>query len=378
MNVPRKLKILDTLTQRSCFLFGPRQTGKSWLIRNTLQNCKVYNLLDSQTYLQLSSRPSRIREELQPTDSIVVIDEIQKLPALLDEAHFLIEEKGVRFLLTGSSARKLRLKGTNLLGGRARKKTMHPFIFQELGDEFDLVRALDTGLLPPIYFSADPHSDLESYAGVYLREEIAAEAVVRNIPSFSRFMTVAALSHAQIVNFSNVAADAQVSRTTVHEYFEILKDTLICIELPAWKKTVKRKPFSTSKYYFFDGGVARMLQQRKGLKLGSTESGEAFESFVFHELRTWLDYGAGGDLCYWRSTSGFEVDFILNNHVAIEVKAKTNVANHDMKGIRALKEETLFKHYFVVSLETTPRRVDDFEILPWQQFLQMLWSGDIA
>ena len=378
MNIQRKLDLHKTLKQRSCFLFGPRQTGKSWLIRDTLHDCKVYDLLDSKTYLRLSSEPSRIREELQPHDTIVVIDEIQKLPVLLDEVHLLIEDKGIRFVLTGSSARKLRSKGINLLGGRARKKTMHPFIYAELGNHFDLRRALDIGLIPSVYFSDDPNADLESYVGVYLREEIAAEALVRNIPSFSRFLTVAGLSHTQIVNFSNIAADAQVSRTTVHEYFEILKDTLVIIELPAWKKTAKRKPFATSKFFFFDGGVARMLQQRKGLKLGSTEAGEAFESFLFHELRAWLDYGAGGDLCYWRSVSGFEVDFILNGEIAIEAKAKTNVANHDLKGLRALREEAMLKHYLVVSLEPVPRRVDDIEILPWRQFLQKLWSGEIA
>jgi uncharacterized protein len=378
MNIPRKLNILDTIAQRSCFLFGPRQTGKSWLIRQALSAYKVYNLLDNQTYLKLSATPEKMRQELQPNDSIMVIDEIQKLPSLLDEIHYLIEEKGIRFLLTGSSARKLRSKGVNLLGGRARKKIMHPFVYTELGNEFDLVRALDIGLLPSIYFSPDPQSDLEAYTGVYLREEIAAEAVVRNIPSFSRFLTVAALSHAQIVNFSNVASDAQVSRTTVHDYYEILKDTLIGIELPAWKKSIKRKPFATSKFYFFDGGVARMLQKRKGLQLGSTECGEAFESFIFHELRSWLDYGKGGDLCYWRSTSGFEVDFILNDEMAIEVKAKMNVASHDLKGIRALKEENPFKHYFIVSLETIPRSIDGIEIVPWQDFLMRLWNGDFG
>jgi predicted AAA+ superfamily ATPase len=375
--IPRKLNLRELLENRSYFLFGPRQTGKSWLIRETLKDCKVYNLLDSETFLKLSQSPARIRQELRPEDRIVVIDEVQKFPGLLDEVQLLIEEKGVRFLLTGSSARKLRRGGTNLLGGRARVRYMHPLVYGELGDAFDLARALDIGLLPSIYLSDAPYEDLQSYAGVYLQEEIAAEAAVRNVPAFSRFLTVAALSHGQIVNQTNIASDAQVSRMMVHEYYEILKDTLLGMEVAAWKKTVKRKPSSTSKFYFFDNGVARFFQRRKGLQLGSTESGEAFESYLFHEMRTFLDYGHGGELCYWRSTSGFEVDFVLCDTAAIEIKAKSNVANHDLKGLRALKEETSLKHYLVVSLEETPRTVDGIQILPWRLFLQRLWDGEL-
>jgi len=375
--IKRALNLHDLLTKKSYFLFGPRQTGKTWLIRETLQDCKVYNLLDSGIFLKLSQSPARIRQELRPEDRIIIIDEVQKLPQLLDEVQLLMEEKGIRFLLTGSSARKLRRGGINLLGGRARVRYLHPLVYNELGDAFDLVRALDIGLLPSIYLSDSPWEDLQSYAGIYLREEIAAEAAVRNIPAFSRFLTVAALSHGQIINQTNIASDAQVSRNLVHEYYEILKDTLLGMELPAWKKTVKRKPASTSKFYFFDSGVARFFQRRKGLQLGSTEAGEAFESYIFHELRTFLDYGQGGDLCYWRSTSGHEVDFILNDSAAIEIKAKSNVANHDLKGLRALREETALKRYMVVSLEDTPRTVDGIEIVPWRLFLGMLWDGTL-
>jgi predicted AAA+ superfamily ATPase len=376
--IPRLLNIRDLVSDRSYFLFGPRQTGKSCLVRETLKDCKVYNLLDSETFLKLSQSPSRIRQELRPQDRIVVIDEVQKLPEVLDEVQLMIEEKGVRFLLTGSSARKLRRGGTNLLGGRARVRYLHPLVCEELGDAFDLVRALDIGLLPSIYFSDAPHEDLLSYAGVYLQEEIAAEAVVRNVPAFSRFLTVAALSHGQIINQTNIASDAQVPRMTVHEYYEILKDTLLGMEVPAWNRTVKRKPLSTSKFYFFDIGVARFFQRRKGLQLGSTESGEAFETFLFHEMRTYLDYGRGGEICYWRSTSGFEVDFVLCDTAAIEIKAKSNVANHDLKGVRALKEEAGLKYYMVVSLEETPRTIDGIEILPWRLFLRRLWAGDLV
>jgi predicted AAA+ superfamily ATPase len=206
--------------------------------------------------------------------------------------------------------------------------------------------------------------------------EISAEALVRNIPSFSRFLTVAALYHGHIINFSNIASDAQVSRTTVQNYFQILQDTLIIKELPAWSKTVKRKATTTAKFYFFDNGVARILQKRKSLALGTAEFGEAFEGYLFHELISWIDYNGGGDLSFWRSVSGYEVDFILDNSVAIEVKAKKSIANRDLKGLLALKEETTFNKYIVVSLEDVERHVDGIQILPWEIFLNRLWQGD--
>ncbi len=379
IQIARKLNLNELLEQSTCFLFGPRQTGKSWLIRNQFADYKVYNLLDSSTFIKLSQSPARIRQELQPRDRIIIIDEIQKLPMLLDEVQLMIEERGITFLLTGSSSRKLRRGGVNLLGGRARVHYLHPFTFYELGQEFDLLRALDIGLLPSIYLSDEPYAYLESYTGLYLREEIAAEAIVRNVPAFSRFLTVAALCHGQIVNHSKIASDAQISRTTVHEYYEIMKDTLMGFELPAWKKTVKRKPFSTSKFYLFDGGVARFLQHRKNLQFGSTECGEAFESYIFHEIHTYLDYCAYSEIvAYWRSASGFEVDFILGDSVAIEVKAKTNIVGHDLKGLRALKEETVLKQYIVVSFEDVPRVVDGIEIWPWKMFLEQLWEKKLV
>lgn len=238
------------LEKKSYFLFGPRQTGKTSLIRRVLTGVKVYDLLDTSTYLALSQNPGRIGEELAPKDHLVVIDEIQRLPILLNEVHRLIETKRIRFLLTGSSARKFRRGGTNLLGGRARTKYLHPFTYQELGTRFDLTRAVTRGLLPSIYFSDDPRADLEAYAGSYLQEEIMAEGAVRNLPAFSRFLRVAALCNGQIVNFTNVSNDAQVARTTVYEYFDILKDTLILYELLPWRKSKKRKPLASSKYYF--------------------------------------------------------------------------------------------------------------------------------
>jgi len=373
--IPRLLDLHGLTAKRSCFLFGPRQTGKTSLVRHTLSGVKVYDLLDSAVFLALSRNPNRLAEELGPRDSIVVIDEVQRLPILLNEVHRLIESRGVRFLLTGSSARKLRRGGVNLLGGRARTKYLHPLIWKELGSRFDLARAMARGLLPSIYFSDDPAADLQAYAGMYLQEEIIAEGTARNVPAFSRFLTVAAHCNATVVNFTNVANDAQVARTTVYEYFEILKDTLVLLELSPWRKTKKRKPLASSKYYFFDVGVVGTLQGRS-FRPGTPEFGEAFETYLMHELTSYSHYISGEALGYWRSTSGFEVDFILGDHTAVEVKAKENVSPQDLRSLRALAEEKMLKRYLCVSLEARPRVVEGIRILPFKDFLEALWAGE--
>ena len=373
--VPRVLDLNALLAKRSHFLLGPRQTGKTALVRHSLKGARVYDLLDSSVYLALSQNPGRLAEELVPHDRVVVIDEIQRLPSLLNEVHRLIETRGVRFLLTGSSARKLRGGGVNLLGGRARTKNLHPLTWKELGDGFDLARAIARGLLPSVYFSDDPRADLQAYAGLYLQQEIVAEGATRNVPAFSRFLKVAALCNATIVNFTNVANDSQVPRTTVYEYFEILKDTLVIHELMAWRKTVKRKPLASSKYYFFDVGVAGALQGR-AVRPGTPEFGAAFETYFMHELASHSDYLSGEPLGYWRSTSGFEVDFIIGDHTAVEVKAKENVSSQDLRSLRALAEEKRLKRYLCVCLEPRARTLDRITVLPYQEFLEGLWSGE--
>jgi uncharacterized protein len=375
--IERYLNLPVLLEKKSHFLLGPRQTGKTFLIRHSLKGARVYDLLDTSVYLSLSHHPGRIAQETTPQDGVVVIDEIQRLPELLNEVHRLIEERGVRFLLTGSSARKLRRGGVNLLGGRARTKHLHPLTYQELGARFDLVRAVDRGLLPSIYFSDDPRADLQAYAGSYLQQEIVAEGVTRNIPAFSRFLRVAALCNGTIVNFTNVANDAQVARTTVYEYFEILKDTLILHELPAWRKSKKRKPLASSKYYFFDVGVVAALQGRE-FRPGTPEFGEAFETYFMHELMSYSNYVSGEPLSYWRSTSGFEVDFIIGDHTAVELKAKENLSPQDLKPLLALAEEKKLKRYLCVSLEPRPRKLSGVTALPFRQFLDGLWSGEYA
>lgn len=373
--VNRQLDVAGLLEKSSCFLLGPRQTGKTSLIQRRLPSVLYYDLLDSATYLTMSRNPGRLAEEVGLSVKRVVIDEIQRLPGLLNDVQRLIELQDVHFLLTGSSARKLRRGGVNLLGGRARVKYLHPLTAMELGDRFDLNHALNRGLLPSIYFSDDPKADLTSYSGLYLQQEIMAEGATRNIPAFSRFLKMAAHNNGGIVNFTNVASDAQVARTTVYEYYEILKDTLILRELPPWRKTVKRKPLASSKYYFFDSGVVSALQGRPFLP-GTPEFGEAFETFLMHELSCFSDYVSGEPLSFWRSASGFEVDFIIGDHTAVEVKAKDNVSPQDLKSLRALREEKLLNRFVCVCLEKRSREVDGIKILPVAEFLSSLWVGE--
>lgn len=374
--IERQLKLTPLLEKKSHFLFGPRQTGKTFLIQNSLKGARVYDLLDTSIFLALSRNPERIEQEITPGDRLVVIDEIQRLPELLNEVHRLIENHGIHFLLTGSSARKLRRGGINLLGGRARMRSLHPLTYNELGDRFHLEQALERGLLPSIYFSDDHLADLDAYTGLYLQQEIVAEGVVRNIPAFSRFLRIAALCNSKIVNFTNVSNDAQVARTTVYEYFEVLKDTLILHELPAWRKSKKRKPIASSKYYFFDVGVVSALQGRV-YRPGTPEYGEAFETYIFHELISYRDYVSGEPLSYWRSTSGFEVDFIIGDHTAVEIKAKANISSRDIKSLQALSEEQRLERYFCVCFVPRRRTVDSIVIVPYKEFLDMLWGGEI-
>lgn len=373
--VDRLLDLRALLEKRSHFLFGPRQTGKSFLIARSLKDARVYDLLDSSVFLALSHNPERLAQEITSKDRIVVIDEIQRLPDLLNEVHRLIEQRGIRFLLTGSSARKLRQGGINLLGGRARTKYLQPLTSRELGGRFDLQHAIARGLLPSIYFSDDPRGDLDAYTGTYLQQEIVAEGATRNVPAFSRFLKVAARCNGRIVNFTKVANDAQVPRTTVYEYFEILKDTLVLHELPAWRKSKKRKPLASSKYYFFDAGVVATLQGRE-FRPGTPEFGEGLETYLMHELRSYSDYVSGEPMAYWRSTSGFEVDFILGDHTAVEVKASRHVSPQDLKSLHVLAEERQLKRYLCVSLEPRARQVSGVTVLPYREFLDALWDGE--
>ena len=374
--VERLADVAAWSARKSLFLFGPRQTGKTTLIRQ-LPRARVYDLLDSALFLQLGQQPGRLGEELGRQDKLVVIDEIQRLPGLLNEVHRLIEERGVRFVLTGSSARKLRRGGVNLLGGRARTRQLYPLTCRELGARFDLDRAIERGLLHRSTSRTTPggpcglRRDL-SAAGDHGRGRDAQRAGLQPLPEGGR-----AQCNATVVNFTQVASDAQVARTTVYEYFDILRDTLILHELPAWTASRTRKPLVSSKYYFFDVGVVSSLQGRL-VRRGTPEFGAAFETYLLHELVCHRDYAGGSAISHWRSASGFEVDFVLDDHTAIEVKGKANVAPRELRSLQALAEEKQVKRSLCVSLEPRRRQVGQITILPWREFLEALWAGEYS
>jgi len=377
MYIPRKMDVASVVQKKSCFLFGPRQCGKSSLVRETMPDAHVFDLLSSDTFAHLARNSNYIAETCRDTRPIV-IDEIQKMPSLLDEVHRLIETKGKKFLLTGSSARKLRRGGVNLLGGRARIRNLHPFSAIELGNAFDLDKAINYGLLPGIWNSDEPEEDLAGYVTLYLEQEIAQEGATRNLPAFSRFLEIAALSSSEQINYQSIAVDAQIPRSTVQEYFKILKDTLLAREVPVWRKGRSRKTVETAKFYLFDTGVTRRLQGRKNLSPGTPEYGHAFESWILHELATCADtVHQDTEIAYWRTRTNLEVDFVVNGEVAIEAKATRNTTKNDLRGLRAIGDEATFRHRILVSNEPRPREVDGIEILPWRNFIARLWNGEL-
>ncbi len=384
MYINRNLEIGKLLSERSLFLLGPRQTGKSSYIREQMnpEPSLVYNLLDKKLLLRLLADPTILRQEIEARnlkDCIICIDEIQKCPELLDEIHLLIEDRHIRFLLTGSSARKLRRAGTNLLGGRGRMRTMHPFCYHELEKHnFSLEKAMYTGMLPPHYLSVNPDEDLNAYTNLYLTEEIAAEGLTRNLPGFSRFLQTVACVNTQIINYTNIGNDIQLPRQTVKLWFQVIIDTLLGFELEPYTATVKRKAIETSKFYFFDMGVVRSLRRLNTITPGSADYDEFFEHFIFLELKAWIDYQNSRTLLnYWRSKSGFEVDFLLDGKIAIEVKASTLISVKHMKGLRALREEGFIKRSIIICRESRPRLLDGIEIYPWDYFLNLLWNDKI-
>ena len=379
--IPRCLDLERLLARRSVLLFGPRQTGKSTYVRQQLADTVTLSLslLDQGLYTAVLADPTRIRQEIEARDlrdTVICIDEIQKCPALMDEVHLMIEERGIRFLLTGSSARSLKRKGVNMLGGRGSDRVMHPFSWFELGRRFSLDRAINHGLLPPHYLSDDPDEGLASYVDRYLTEEIAAEGLARNLPRFARFLQTAALTNAEMINYSNVARDAQVPRQTVVQWYEVLRDTLLAFELPSWSRTVKRKAVETAKFYFFDTGVVRALRRLPRVSEASADFGEFFEHYLMMELRAWIDYRKPRTpLAYWRSRSGYEVDFILDDRVAIEAKSTRRVQQKHLRSLRALAEERLVERSIVVCREERPRIEDGIEIWPLEFFLAALWDA---
>jgi uncharacterized protein len=364
------------------FLWGPRQTGKSTLLHATYPTAFWVDLLKADEYRRYVQNPERLREELAAVSpKQVVIDEVQKVPALLDEVHWLHENRRLRFALCGSSARKVRRGGANLLGGRAVRYELHGLIASELGGEFDLDRALNHGWLPRIYVSDEPRRLLESYVGDYLKEEVAAEGLVRNLPVFSAFLNVAALSDAELVNFSTIARDCGVSAPAIKSYFQILEDTLLGRWLPAYRRRPKRRVIGAPKFYFADVGVVNHLARRGTLRRGAELYGKAFESWVFHELSAHNAYsGALAALSHWRLPSGIEVDFIVGDlAVAIEAKATPKVTTDHLRGLRELmRDHPRVGRRVVVCLEPRRRRTEDgIDVMPAEVFARQLAAGDL-
>ena len=367
------------------FLWGPRQAGKSTLLKQHYPDGVWVDLLKADEFRRYMARPELLREELEASGPDpcrqVVIDEIQKVPALLDEAHWLIENRGLHFALCGSSARRVRRGGANLLGGRAIRYELRGLTAGEIGDAFDLDRAINHGYLPRMYESANPRRQLDAYIADYLREEVAAEGLVRNLPAFSGFLDAAALSDGDPVNYSNIARECGVSGPTAKSYFDILTDTLLARWLPRWQRRAKRRLSGAPKLYFDDVGVVKRLARRGGLERGSDVYGKAFENWVFHELSAFISYRDLDDqLTYWRLPSGIEVDFVIGDmRLAIEAKATANITRKNLKGLRTLAEEHPGARKMVVCLEPRPRRTDDaIDILPATDFAHRLWQGDIA
>ena len=365
------------------FLWGPRQAGKSTLLRGCYPDAYWVDLLNSEVFRRYLDHPEYLRQELAAAAPLagrqIVIDEVQKVPALLDEVHWLIENRGLHFALCGSSARKVRRGAANLLGGRAVRYELRGLTAGELGAAFDLSRMLNHGYLPRIYQAARPRRLLDAYIADYLREEVAAEGLVRNLPAFSGFLDAAALSDGEMVNFSNIARECGVSSPTAKAYFEILNDTLLGRWLTAYRRRRKRRVIGAPKFYFADVGVVNRLIRRGELTPGSPLYGKAFENWVFHELSAGIEYQEWDlELTYWRLPSGIEVDFVLGDmEIAVEAKASARITRDHLRGLRTLMEEHPgVRRRIVVCLESRARRTDDgIDILPAADFIRRLGQG---
>lgn len=376
----KRLQQFKKRSAESCFLWGPRQSGKSTLLKSAFPKSPYYDLLLSDEFIRLNRRPSLLREELlaKPSVQPVIIDEVQKIPQLLDEIQWLIVNKKIQFILCGSSARKLKRGGGNLLGGRALRYELFPLVSVEI-PKFILLRALNNGLLPR-HYQADQSELLgRSYVGDYLKEEIAAEAITRNIPGFARFLESAAFSNGEVVNFTNMAQECGISSPTAKEYFQILVDTLLARFLPSFQRKPKRRVIQAPKFYLFDVGITNILLKRGRILTGSETFGRAFEHFIFQEIIAHTHYsGLEYTISYWRTTSGYEVDFILGDRdVAVEVKGVPEVQRHHLRSLYAFQQEYKPKKSLVVSLDARSRNVNRITIMPWQKFLKDLWSGSL-
>jgi predicted AAA+ superfamily ATPase len=382
---------IDLPAQQSAFLWGARQTGKSSFLKQRFKQAIWYDLLSTHEIIRLSKSPYLLREEILALDPKalvhpIIIDEIQKVPELLNEVHWLIENTSAQFILCGSSARKLKTSATNLLGGRAWNFSFYPLVSAEIPD-FDLLKALQQGLIPNHYLASPDYimDHLQAYVDIYLTDEIRNEGAVRNLAGFARFLDIAGLSNAEMINFNNIARDCGIDRSTLQNYYQILIDTLLGHFIYPYHKKVKRDLIlATPKFYLFDVGIANYFSQEKILSLKGTAAGKCFEHFILMELTAYIGLKRKRkDITYWRTKKGLEVDFIIGQaEIAIEVKISEQVHKQDLKGLIAFCEEHPNTQAIVVSLDSRPRvlQIDDhiqITILPWNIFLTKLWQGEI-
>jgi predicted AAA+ superfamily ATPase len=372
---------IDTDGNNAFFLCGARKTGKTTYLKNRFRDAMYIDLLKTNVAQKYEIKPDLLREEIAASKpALVIVDEIQKNPRLLDEIHWCIENTSSKFILCGSSARKLIRMNANLLGGRAWRYVMFPLTTSEIGDEFDLLRAMNHGLIPQHYFSNLPVRFLEGYVTDYLTHEIKAEAMVRNIPAFHRFLEVAAISNSEVINYSSIARDCGVSSVTVKDYFQILQDTLLGFMLNPYTKKVKRTPIESSKFYFFDMGITRALKRMLLVQEKSAEFGHFFEHFILMEIRAFISYtNRYKNIYFWRTKCGKEVDLVIGEaEWAIEIKTSKEKSLSDFRGLLAFGEEFPEAKLAAITFDDSKRLIDQkIEVFPWRSFLKQLWNNEL-
>ena len=375
-----RLLTIPELKEDSVFLWGARQTGKSTMIKMLYPDIRYYDLLLPDVYSRLQRHPELLIQELEhcTAEDLVIIDEVQMLPNLLNAVQWLIVNRGVRFLLCGSNARKLRRLGGNMLGGRAATRRLFPLVSAEIPN-FDLIKAVNHGMLPRHYLANDPWYRIEGYIGNYLQQEIEAEALTRSLGTFARFLEVAALTSGEMVNYNNIASECGLSSVTIKGYFNILQETMIGYLLPAFARVKKRRLIKAPKFYFFDVGIVNFLCNRRRMEPGSVDFGHALEHLVVQELIANISYTRNRkQLSYWRTAAGHEVDIVYGDaEVAIEIKSSSEVQPYHLKGLKAFAEEYPSSRCIIVSLDAVRRRIGEIEVWPVVEFFSAVWRGEI-
>lgn len=371
---------IENRLDEGMFLFGARQVGKSTLLKQRFPQAVYIDLLNSDLRKRFKQSPALFKEMLvkYPAETLVIVDEIQKVPELLDEVHSLMVDHGLFFILSGSSARKIKKSGANQLGGRAIPEALYPLVSAEITD-YDLDRAIQNGMIPRHYTVQNAKNRINAYVTLYLKEEIIEEAAVRNVDDFERFMEVAAISDGEIINYENIATDCGVSANTVKSYFQILYDSLIGYEIPAYRKVIKRRLTQAPRFYYFDVGVANYLMHRHQLEPGTPEYGHAFEHLVMQEIIAYLGYkGELDQLSYWHAYTGEEVDAVIGDaRIAIEMKSTEDVQRKHLSGLKDFSEEHPDAKLILVSRDKITRRHGNIDLYYATDFFKALWNGEI-